>query len=266
MAIAPLSDGSVAVLDQVNRRVVRWRDGKPVATIALGGDTAQDVAAAPGGRTAVLDRLGDRAVQLYGPDGQLENSIDLRGAVGDPGLVTGLFADEDGIYVEREHRALVRIADASGRSLPSSEGTRIGRPSRDGKWLLSVEIADRDAGVVLVRGVDRKLATGAPTAFEGTIALGGPILHIVALDSDGAGRVVVAAAVGEGPQGERDEALAVVRVRIAAPGVVPAGAMRLPPLVGADETFRPVAVDEAGAVYVSYAEPEGLVVRRYAFP
>jgi len=265
MAIAPLADGTTAVLDQVNRRVVRWRDGKPVGTIALGGDTAQDVAAAAGGRTAVLDRLGDRVVQLYGADGQLENSIDLRAAVGDPGTVTGLFADDDGVYVERDHRELVRVADANGRSLRgagANEGARLGRPSRDGKWLVTVEIADRASGQVAIRGVDRKLSAGAPTAFEGAIALGGPILHIVALDSDRAGNLVVAATVGEGA----DEALVVARVRPSAPGVVAAGTLRLPPLVGADETFRPVALDDAGAVYVSYAENDGLVVRRYAFP
>src|SRR5206468_11932365 len=72
MALA-VAGGEVAVVDQINRRVERFKDGKLAATIPIGGDTVQDLAVAPGGRTVLLDRLVDGTVQIYGPDGKLEN-------------------------------------------------------------------------------------------------------------------------------------------------------------------------------------------------
>ena len=68
--------------------------------------------------------------------------------------MTGVFADDKGVYVEREHTALVRIADGQGRSDPGREELP-GRPTRDGRLFIAASIADRAGGLASVRAFDR---------------------------------------------------------------------------------------------------------------
>jgi hypothetical protein len=42
--------------------------------------------------------------------------------------------------------------------------------------------------------------------------------------------------------------------------------LEIPPLPTADESFRPITVDDDGAVYVMAAGDDGLAVTRYVFP
>ena len=46
----------------------------------------------------------------------------------------------------------------------------------------------------------------------------------------------------------------------------PRGTIVLPPLPSADESFRPLSVDDDGAVYEMSPGPLGLDVTRYVFP
>src|SRR5262249_3743257 len=155
MAVAAGANGQLAVVDQVNRRILRYKDGKLVGTIAIGGDTVQDIAFGKDGKLLVLDRLVDGNVQGYGADGKLVDELASGGqGVPEGGRVTGLFSDDDGIYVERDHEAVVRIADKSGRADPNRPEL-VGRPSRDGRLLLAAEIADGGNGDVAVSAVDR---------------------------------------------------------------------------------------------------------------
>src|SRR5439155_22678525 len=111
--------------------------------MVLGGDTAQDLAPLDRGRVAVLDRLGDRNVQIYGSDGKLQGEVDLVGKhIPEGGGTTGVFSDGRGVYVEWEHRMLVRIADANGMSDPERP-TLPGRPRRDGRGFLSFAVTDK---------------------------------------------------------------------------------------------------------------------------
>ncbi len=260
MAIAAGAHGDFAIVDQVNRRISRFHDGKLSATIALGGDTVQDLALLAGGRTAVLDRLADGNVQLYDAAGKLSNelSLDLKG-----GAVTGLFADDDGLYVERAHNQLFRIADANGDADPERPPL-LGRPSRDGKLLLAAGIAARGSTVATVRAFDR--ASGRP-AWTQAVAFGAPILQLVMLDSDAHGRVYLAADTGAeaaaAPFAIAGEALEVARLGA---GGAPSGMLALPPFPTADETFRPLTVDDDGTLYVMVAGDSGLDVVRYEFP
>ncbi|MGZ3426040.1 MAG: hypothetical protein ACXVCV_05285 [Polyangia bacterium] len=264
MAVAAGPDGQLAVVDQVNRRILRYDHGKLVGTISTGGDTVQDLAFAKDGKLLVLDRLVDGNVQIYGSDGKLANELSLAGkGVPEGGGVTGLFADDDGIYVERDHESVVRIADASGRVDPNRREL-VGRPSRDGRLLLAAEIADAAAGDVLVTAVDR--ASGQP-AWKQPLHLGIPIVHIITLDSDRAGLVYLAVDVGHEtaspPFVLTDERILVSRL---GGGGAPRGMLEIPPLPTADESFRPITVDDDGAVYVMAAGDAGLAVTRYVFP
>jgi hypothetical protein len=268
MAVAAGAAGQLAIVDQVNRRILRYQNGKLVGTINTGGDTVQDLAFTKDGRMLVLDRLVDGNIQAYGPDGKLLDSLTLAGkGVPEGGSVTGLFTDDDGIYVERDHETLVRIADGSGRVDPNRPEL-LGRPSRDGRLLLSAAIGDRAGGDVIVRAVDREAGrqTGQP-AWEQLVRLGSSIVHIVTLDSDRHGMVYVAVDVGREsptpPYPLVDEKIVIVRL---GSGGTLRGVLEVPPLPTADESFRPITVDDDGAVFVMSAGDDGLRVTRYVFP
>ena len=264
MAVAAGPDGQLAIVDQVNRRILRYKDGKLVGTVAIGGDTVQDVAFARDGKMLVLDRLVDGNVQVYGADGKLMNEVPLAGkGVDEGGGVTGVFTDDDGIYVERDHESVMRIADASGKSDPNRPEL-VGRPSRDGRTLLAAEIADAANGDVLVSAIDR--SSGQP-AWKQPLHLGIPIVHIITLDSDAAGLVYLAVDVGHetatAPFQIYDEHILALRL---GSGGAPRGVLSIPPLPTADESFRPITVDDDGSLYVMAAGDSGLVVTRYVFP
>ncbi|HXU72357.1 MAG TPA: hypothetical protein VN947_23705 [Polyangia bacterium] len=262
MAVAAGRDGQLAVVDQVNRRILRYKDGKLVGTIPMGGDTVQDIAFGKDGKLLVLDRLVDGNVQVYGADGKLANEVALAGkGVTEGGSITGVFADDDGIYVENDHDSVVRIADASGQSDPNRP-TLVGRPSRDGRSLLAAEIADAGNGLVNVTSIDR--SSGQP-AWKQQLALGSAILHIITLDSDANGMVYLAVDVGrEVPgAGVTDEKILISRL---GSGGAPRGVLAIPPLPTADEQFRPITVADDGTVYVMSAGDDSLAVTRYVFP
>ncbi|MFO0579560.1 MAG: hypothetical protein U1A78_36645 [Polyangia bacterium] len=264
MALWAGAPGELLVLDQINRRVERYRDGRRVGGLLAGGDTMQDLAVGPEGRVALLDRFVDKSVQVYSPDGKLQNEVTLAGAaIPEPGLVTGVFADSDGFYVEREHGTVVRIADGSGASL-SERQELPGRPSRDGHLILAAALLDRAAGTVRVRAFQR--ATLQPL-WERAVQLEAPVLHILLLDSDRSGRVYVAAAIGHEdpnpPYKLVDESITAVRLDS---GGSERGRLHLPPLPDADEAMRPLAVDDSGDLFVMAPTPQGLELRRYRFP
>ena len=259
LSVAP--DGSVLIVDQVTRRIERYRDGKPVSTTPIGGDTVQDLALLPEGRLAVLDRFVDKGVQIYESDGRLLNDVVLGGQT-ELGSLTGVFADASGVYVEREHGLVLRIADASGNRV-TGERELPGRPSRDGQLVISAALLERQSGQFLVRAIDR--VKGSPV-WERVIQLPTPILHMVMLDSDKQGRIYAAAVTAleeqVPPYRLTDEAL--FAVQLGRDGSE-RGRLKLPPLHGSDETFRPVSVGDDGSLYVMRSSESGLTVTRYVF-
>lgn len=264
MALHAGRAGELLILDQVNRRVERYKDGTRTGSLAMGGDTLQDLAVGAEGRVALLDRFVDKSVQIYSADGKLQNEVGLTGpGVPEPGHVTGVFADEDGVYVEREHGSVVRIADGSGATDPARSELP-GRPSRDGALFIAAALLDRAAGTVVVRAFTR--ATQKP-AWERSVQLEAPVVQILMLDSDRQGRVYLAATIGhedpKPPYKLVDESITAVRLGT---GGVERGRLRLPPLPDVEESVRPLSVDDAGDLYLMATRPEGLEIRRYRFP
>jgi hypothetical protein len=249
------------VLDQVNRRIQRWKDGKVVGVVPIGGDTAQDFALGRGDTVVVLDRLGEQNLQLQHADGKTIGDVPLKGkGVTEPGGVTGLFTDREGnAYVEREHRTLLRIADANGTA-STDRPTLPGRPRRDGRAFLNGAITDRGAGLVSVRAFD---AAGT-LLWETPVGMGAPVLHLVLLDSDLAGNVYVAGEVGrESPNPPYQLTdLKVVIVALAANGSLRA-TLTVDAAPAAEESFRPLAVGDDGTVYRMRRTAEGVVVEAF---
>lgn len=260
MSLAVGPDGEVVVLDQVNRRVQRFRDGRFVGRVPLPGESAQDLALTRDGRAVVLDRLGDPSVTVHDAAGRPSRPVPLAGGpIAEGGAVTGLFAEADGVYVEREHREVVRVADARGEPDPARP-TLWGRPARDGVTLLRASLADRARGVVTVSAASR--ANGAMD-WSSDVALDGAVLHLVLLDGDRAGRVYLGAVVGTWRAGTVDDPHVTV-VRLDRAGR-PEAALRIPANPEAEELFRPLVIDDAGVVYALTPSADGLAVVAYRF-
>ncbi|HZS40630.1 MAG TPA: hypothetical protein VFF06_27545 [Polyangia bacterium] len=262
MALTVDAQGNLLVLDQLNHRIQRWtRDGRRLAPIAIGGDTAQDLTVARDGRVMLLDRLGEQNVQVLDATGRPLGDVALRGAkIPEPGGVTGLYTDDDGnAYAEREHAELVRVADADGHA-SRDRPILPGRPSRGGRVFLRGAIADRAAGTFTLRAYD----AAATLVWEATIAFGGTILYVVLLDSDASGSVYAGARVGrESPDppyaitGER------VELRSLDAGGAPRGALTLDGAPAPEEIFREFTVADDGTIYRMRRSPDGVVLEWY---
>ncbi len=264
MALSVAPDGEVIVVDQANRRLQRFRDGRRIASVALASAGVQDLAQLPQGRVAVLDRLADATVRVHDSSGAVTSTISvLGGPIAEGASATGVFADEHGVYIEREHGALIRIAGPDGQANEGRD-TLWGRPSRDGTLTLRAAIFDRRAGDVDVSAHER--ASDA-ASFVRRVRFGGPILHVMMLDSDARGSIYVAVDVGReselAPYAITDEHGEVVR--LAHDGAI-TGSLRIAPAHGAVETFRSVTVGDDGAIYQLIVRDDGVEVVQWRIP
>jgi hypothetical protein len=264
MSFAVDREGRLHVLDQANGRIARFdRDGKPLAPIDVSQRVPQDVLTLPDGRTLVLDRLGDQSIAILGPDGKPLGEIPLVGkGIEEGGGVTGMFADKDGIYVEREHGEVVKLADGNGAPDPNRPELD-GRPTRDGRSLLSAGLIDPAAGRVWVRLVDRQ---SGDMRFMRELGFATPVLSIVLLDSDPSGGLYLGAHVGReaildgGGAHITEEAVEVAC--LSSTGDV-TGVAVLPANTGPEESFRDIAVLDDGTIVYVVRTASGAEVRRY---
>jgi hypothetical protein len=265
MSLAVGAGGDLWVLDQVNGRLQRFRrDGTFDGKHDIGPDTAQDVLALPDGRLAVLDRLGEAEILLYDQAGALQGAVPLVGGpITEGGGVTGMFADANGLYVEREHTELVRVAGPDGKPDPDRP-TDPGRPTRDGTMFLAAFLADARAGTAVIRAFDRD----ARLVWQRQATFPAQIIHLVLLDSDQRGHAYLGALVareGPAPDFELADAATIV-VRLVQADGADAGSLRLPASDQADEVFRELVVTDEGELLQMLVTAEGVQVVRYEFP
>jgi hypothetical protein len=262
MSLAATSAGEAVVLDQVNGRLVRLGpDGQVRGSLPLTQQTPQDVTVAPDGTVLVLDRLKDQSVALIDPTtGELKGDLPVTGpSLPEPGGITGTFVDGDSVYVEREHGALVRIGDLSGKADPTQPEIP-GRPTRDGRAYLLARIIDAPAGRLFVNVIDRD---SGQRRYTREYRLAFPLMAITLLDSDRTGLLYLAVA-GTLPTGT--------------PGTAPEPGVRLfclDPLDGKvlgqtdlplntlpEETFRDFTVLDEGGVLFQLRTEAGVTLRR----
>ncbi len=256
MSLAEGTDGSVVVLDQVNRRLVRFdREGEEAGTTPLSMEAPQDHAIAADGTTAVLDRLVDRTVTILSPDGQTLGSLPVEGeGIPEGGGVTAVMIDGEDVYVERENGPLVRIGDTSGRA--ADERAEIpGRPTRDGLSFLLAGLIEPAAGRFYVSSIER---SSREHRFTREITLPLFLRQITLLDTDNAGIIYVA--VAGTPYGA-DEEVEEGRLLCLAPGDGSTiGATPLPANTDPDETMREMIVLATGGVLYSMRSDEGVAI------
>jgi hypothetical protein len=146
--------GRYLVLDQVNSRIQVFEPGRPAQSISLFGNTFQDLILDGNGNRLVLDRLGSASITRLDPDGKYLGEIDLIGPhIPEGGVITGMFAKEDGIWIEVEHRRMVRVADADGNPDPDRP-TVAGRFTADGRWLLTAALERPRGAAVFKQSTD----------------------------------------------------------------------------------------------------------------
>lgn len=252
MAIAAGRDGTLYILDQQHGRVLRRaKDGSFGAPIVVGSDTLQDLRATNDG-LAVLDRLGEKSLRRYDASGQLVDEKPLASfGVADPGGTTGLFVDGEGaLFVEEslagQGRRVVHPL-AGGAALP-------GRPSRDGKQLLTAQIVREHPGTVRVIGLER---SGAPH-FSAIVTVPSPVLGIVLCDSDVQGGIYVGVLHAVAPVAPArdfsDERLTLFRLD--ANGAELAQ-LSVPHPPSALESFRELELADVGIVWWMHPLPDG---------
>lgn len=245
MSFAAGPDGSIVVLDQINRRVVRYDAKGRVTSVSDAPATTQDVAIGRDGSTALLDRLGTKSITLTDPSGKKVGELSLERAakVGDPGLVTGTFIDGKNVYVEKEHGALVLVGTTDGR--PADETTQLaGRPSRDGTLLLHASMAK---GRIVLNVIDRKTSS---LRFARSIPFASPLRAIVLLDSDVRGTIYLGASAG--PPNE-------AQVVCADPSdgrVI--GRLTVPTSAVPEESFRDFSIADDGTIVYAVRTEEGV--------
>ncbi len=259
MAMAVEGD-DVVVLDQANGRVQRFRRGVAVSSFPV-SETVQDIALAKDGRTALLDRLADKNVVIHAADGARIAEIPLAGkGIEDPSVTTGVFMDDEGVWVEREHGSLVRVADAEGTADEARPETP-GRRTQDGRRVVTAAVADAALGRVVVTAFVQE---DLQIAWAVTHDFSRPLLQILMLESDAASNVYV------GAEGARERAdfsvydAAIMVTRFGLDGGV-TGRIELPALASGNESHRPLAIGDDGALYVMQSTDTGVVVTRHTF-
>jgi hypothetical protein len=132
---------------------------------------------------------------VLGSEGEVLGELPVEGrGIKEGGAVTGIFADGDSVYAEREHGQLIRLGDTSGQPDPTQPEVP-GRPSRDGRSYLLAGIIHAQQGILFLAVADR--ATGE-NRFTREYQLGESVTALLGLDSNLQGTIYFALQAAEG--------------------------------------------------------------------
>lgn len=274
---APMSqivgpDGTIHVLDQVNRRIQRFsRDGRLLGSTPIGLLGAQDIALTRNGSYVVMDRLADRTIAIVGQDGREQGRLPITGEhIERTGNVTGVFVDGNDVLVEREHGPLVRVGDANGGDAQRREEVP-GRPTRDGRAWMTAGITDQTEGRLYINLVARP---SRDHMYTRELRVPMETRALVMLDSDTRGVIYLGAVgtprttTGAQPIVPASDGGAASNERVLLMCIDGAtgraiGQTTLPPNTSADETFREFTVPDEGGVIYAVRDERGVEYRRY---
>jgi hypothetical protein len=259
MSFGFTSDGKMLALDQVNRRLSWFNpDGGFDRSLDVSQRAPQDVAVAPDGKVAVLDRLGDKSIEILDRNGRSVGKLPLEGpGIPEGGGVTGVFVNGDKIYAEYEHGRVILIGGTDGK--PAADRTDLpGRPSRDGTLWLSAGIVSAQEGRMWVSATERSTTEHR---FTRELRMPMPILRILLLDSDKVGTIYTAAHLGDETL---DQAAGVQVVCLDPLRGDPVGRVYIPvPEDPPEEIFRSMIVLEAGGVVIAVPTGTGIDYQIY---
>lgn len=259
MSFAPLPGGGLAILDQINGRMVLTdKDGKPVKEIKVDLQAPQEIAVGKDGSMAVADRLVDKRVNVYDANGKSMGSLPLEGnKIKEGGAVSGLFVDGKNVYAENAHGILALLGSTDGKAA-DKQTDLFGRPSRDGTLLLSAGITNAQQGRAWVSAMKR---AETRELFTRELKENVPILTISMLDSDQKGTIYIAYTT---ELGENDERL-VLHCLAPTDGHI-LGSVEVQLNDMPEETFREFSVADDGTVYHAEMSEQGMSYRAIHCP
>jgi len=244
--------GRLYLLDQVNDRIeVFGSDGVLQKVIGIPDGAVQDLALLSGkpGRLALLDRLVSRRVFVVDGTGRVVGKTDLQGpGIPEPGGVTALFARDDGLWVEVEHRRLVCVADRSGwpdRKRPEV----LGRP--DGARVLRAKRMRPDTVWIL----EGTWGPFAPARLVSRVRFDRPVRQVIDLEGLADGRILVAVRLK--PNGD----VCMDELVLVGPDGVEMERQRVLSDVRPEETYRQVRVGRDGNIYHMSLFDDGVTIR-----
>jgi hypothetical protein len=293
LAVAP--DGRVAVLDSVNRRVLFLDPAGQVAGSAAVPLTQARFLAVDDERLYVLDCDTDRRLAVLDWSG---SSLGFLALPGLPDVVTGLFATVRGPCVEVAHRdtylvsATGQAGSAAGLATAGSQAQANGTPAKPAQCSLRALAGrpmDRALGWVAnvtfspgqnprVRSFNVDKADLKPTKTDEaspSVASGRAIEHLVSVDGDGKGGLIIGARLLE-PEMRDGRPAYLVLSRLAAAGAgAPAGAISDKTAGAMDTMFlvessfaylgMPYVVAPDGRVFQPSASDAGYSIYVHAF-
>jgi hypothetical protein len=127
MSFALAHNGDLVVLDQINERLARFDGaGNFVGELKIPAPTFQELEILDDGHVVLLDRLARAQLLVLDAGGNEVRAVDVVGAgIPEGGGVTGMFAEDDGIWLEFGHLQRVRLLDA--KLAPCPRTVRRGR-------------------------------------------------------------------------------------------------------------------------------------------
>ncbi len=235
-------EDSLYVLDPVNARVQLFDlDGDFLREIPIGTRTADFVCVDSAGNVTVLDAFVKREIKTFSPHGELLSQARLPASIG---LCSAIFTEGGRMWVEERHNRVYELGVAGDQ--PGAPAALVGTlPGRRLKGSPGTVHA-RKAGTrdVVVRGA-------TPTRLR----FARPIASIVALESDDAGRVYVAAACRSAPDGDPWKT-DIVLAALDPDGRI-AGAIRMPNAYVTDH-YRKLLVSRAGEIIQMQTADDGV--------
>lgn len=253
LAVAP--DGRIAVLDSVNRRVVTLDpSGAFVAALPLALSDPRFIAV-DDTTIYVLDADEDRSLVSLDWQGQVvaQDALEATDTV-----VTGIFAREGQAYVEWAHERVAAVKTEGARGFAATEPGRPMGPHGRG-FAVARQARGDNPRVSLVND------PGRPTDLPGELEFldDSPVDHLVSLDADADGAVILGARLEQSSSAGPD-APALVIVRTTGSGT-PA-TLALDDTGNIAETGQPYVVAPDGRVYQPRATEQGysIVVHTFA--
>jgi hypothetical protein len=279
LAVAP--DGRIAILDSVNRRLVLLdQNGRALGKIEL--PLAQPRFLAVDDQTLyVIDADADRRLATFTWSGKAVATTALPGF---DDVVTGLFATSEGACVEIAHQSTLLLgstlgSSAAARSLDSSRGSPRkleGRPlDRDIRRVARTTYKPKDGVRIHTGTVNRPdLVVAATTELQPRLASGRAIEHLVSVDGDGRGGVLVGARLLRPEvRGSAKSTLAITRLapdagsgdRTAQPAQTAEGSVMLLAESGFAYLGQPYVVAPDGRVFQPFGTREGYTIVVHSF-